>query len=57
MGLGPPVCLKCEIIMSLDEQSAKPWVCKKCGSTERVASLWEFSDEQQKQIRINTNKV
>ncbi len=46
MGLGPPVCVKCETILSYDKdyevKNINPWYCKACGNIKDIETthLW-----------------
>jgi len=55
MGLGPPVCLNCSILMKLYNE-APYWRCAKCNEDKRFGHLWEYPKEKQKEIEENTHK-
>lgn len=49
MGLGPPVCEKCQVIGELSRDFDKPlWSCPICGNTDMQWSAWScgISEEQ-----------
>lgn len=48
MGLGPPVCIKCNLMLRL----GVGWSCSGCGGTE-YAGLWEVDKETQDAIEAN----
>lgn len=51
MGLGPPVCLKCNLIGFLDNNAVShPWRCFNCGDFDLKASLWTLNQDFQKVI-------
>lgn len=56
MGLGPPICIDCKIILTYQEEIPH-WYCPVCGSSKREESLWELSPEDQVTYRKNTEKV
>lgn len=60
MGLGPPVCLDCNLVLNcLEEPTARGnyWVCDQCGKEcdhERTGHLWGVSKELADKIEQNT---
>ena len=40
MGLGPPICEKCQITSTLDTPRAPCWFCPKCGDSENLGHLF-----------------
>ena len=55
MGLGPPVCTKCKVILSLDNPKKK-WYCPNCDEIEIDICLWELTKEEQEQYWNNTQE-
>lgn len=53
MGLGPPICLDCQILYAFDNDT-KEWYCLKCGNTETDKCLWDVDNHEQ--IVENTKK-
>jgi len=57
MGLGPPVCTKCRMLMKHDPNRKGPrWFCLKCGidcSHEDSSSLFCFKKEEADQFIEN----
>jgi PHP family Zn ribbon phosphoesterase len=54
MGLGPPVCVECEVIMVLPNYQP-PWKCPVCGASGTHKNLWELSQDTQDRIERNSN--
>jgi hypothetical protein len=52
MGLGPSVCLHCELALVLDDNHQ--WHCPKCGETDYIDYLWMFTEAEQQRIQNNT---
>jgi hypothetical protein len=49
MGLGPPVCEPCKLIMYLDEDRNPPWRCPLCGrgqDDDKVSWLFRYPRNQ-----------
>ena len=61
MGLGPPVCTKCQVIMRLDEQrTGRAWYCPYCDQDsggDFVKNLWLFPKSVQELIEKKTNRL
>ena len=55
MGLGPPCCQTCQLIMAFDNDNKK-WYCDKCGTPldDETKCLWQI--DNYKQIEKNTKK-
>lgn len=51
MGLGPSICLHCELHLVLTDHQ---WHCPKCGETDYIDYLWMFTEAEQERIRNNT---
>ena len=51
MGLGPSVCLHCELSLILTDHQ---WHCPRCGETDYIDYLWTFTDAEQQCIQNNT---
>ena len=49
MGLGPPVCTKCNLLYAYESGGAVTWQCPKCkaGIEDCKANLWELPTEEQ----------
>ena len=61
MGLGPPVCTKCMIILSFNQnwkEDGYSWYCKTCGpdsyGNQSSSHLWCFNDSDQSLIEKRT---
>ena len=51
MGLGPLVCLDCEVMFVYGNHSPH---CPKCGNTHNAEYHWMFTTDEQKRIENNT---
>ena len=51
MGLGPLVCLDCEVMFVYGNHSPH---CPKCGNTRNAEYHWMFTTDEQKRIENNT---
>lgn len=56
MGLGPPVCHDCKMLMRLQPNGRGPWYCSNCGNKEVKYCLWEYDKEWQKIIEKRTKE-
>lgn len=60
MGLGPPVCKKCMIILSFNQnwkEDGYSWYCKFCGPEDddnKSSNLWCFNESDQSLIEKRT---
>lgn len=54
MGLGPPVCTKCQVI---GELKGDTWSCPVCYTIALGSHLWEFTEEYQKRYEDNTKFI
>jgi uncharacterized paraquat-inducible protein A len=52
MGLGPMVCLHCEIFLMLDDTHT--WHCPRCNEKDYVDYQWMFTEEDQTRITNNS---
>lgn len=58
MGLGPPVCMLCKLIMKLND-SPSYWTCIRCNknsSEENVSHLFCLTKEELLNVENNTEK-
>lgn len=56
MGVGPPVCGKCLVLMKMDVDIDGPFAkCFVCNEREHHYGMWEFDDEHQDFIRRRTH--
>jgi len=57
MGLGPPVCTKCEVIYEYSD-GIPHWFCPVCGidmnHVKYITCLWELEKKDRKRYEINT---
>ena len=51
MGLGPRVCLHCELYLVLDNHQ---WHCPKCGEEDYTEYMWMFTEAEQQRISNNS---
>ena len=51
MGLGPPVCLKCEVIAELAQQT---WYCPVCHTEDLRKNMWALTPKYQQQLEANS---
>ena len=52
MGLGPRVCLHCELYLAIDENNN--YYCPKCGETDYIEYMWMFTEAEQQRITNNS---
>lgn len=51
MGLGPLICVECELF-AREEVTHEYWRCPRCGG-DVLEYLWMFDEEQQRRIHNN----
>lgn len=61
MGLGPPVCKKCMIIMLHNPVKRPAWTCDKCGinafdNSEDTSNIFCYSKEEAEEILKQTKE-
>ena len=60
MGLGPPVCVKCETVLFFDKEVIEKklpspcWYCKVCGPDMPDKHLWTYSKEKIREIELRS---
>ena len=59
MGLGPPVCMDCMLVMDHDQdREGWKWFCEECGKDtgerEGVKNLWTLNDVDSKEVETNS---
>lgn len=60
MGLGPPVCVKCETVLFFDKEVIEKklpgpcWYCKVCGPDMPDKHLWTYSKEKINEIEMRS---
>ena len=60
MGLGPPVCVKCETVNFFDKEVIEKklpgpcWYCKVCGPDMPDKHLWTYSKEKINEIEMRS---
>lgn len=52
MGLGPRVCLHCELFLEIDANH--DYYCPKCGEKDYIEHIWMFTEEEQQRITNNS---
>lgn len=51
MGLGPLICVECELY-ARENDHEDYWLCPRCGG-DTLDYLWMFTEEEQRRIRNN----
>lgn len=52
MGLGPMVCLHCELLLAIDANH--DYYCPRCGEENYTDYMWMFTEEEQQRITNNS---
>lgn len=57
MGLGPPVCHKCNLLYAYSDGGPTRWQCPKCKASleDCEVHLWELSTEEQTTYMDNSS--
>lgn len=61
MGLGPPVCVDCKLVMRLSSGGKPPWHCPLCkrnsGQGQQRMNLWELPAGEQAFYEDHTDRL